>query len=208
MLMLRGSLAWIGLPLILAAFSSGNTYQLKSYSLGAGGGTNNSSSNTYTVQGSLGEQTNNTAAGSTYTGNNSSIQTEQINVPGAPTLSNNGGTYYNQLNCVISTSNDPSDTTYAIAVSTNSFVTTNYVQANGTLGASAVYQTYSTWGGSSGFQMTGLSAGTTYQVKVAAKQGMFTNTAYGPVASQATASPTLSFSVSPNSYGLGSFLPN
>lgn len=193
--------------LVFAAFSAGNTYQLNSYSIGPGA-TNGAASNTYKLQGSVGQQTNNTAAGTSYKGNSSSIQAEQINVPGAPTLSNSSGTFYNQLNCIVNTSSNSSDATYAIAVSPDNFATTNYVQADGSIGASPVFQTYGTWGGASGFQIAGLLASTTYYVKVSAKQGLFTNTAYGAVSSLATGSPTLSFSISPNSANIGSFLPN
>jgi hypothetical protein len=206
--MLKWGASVLGITsLIFASFSSSSTYQLKSYSIGPGA-TNNSSSSTYKLQGSVGEQANNTTGSTTYKANNSSIQAEQLNVPPAPALSNSSGTYYNQLNCIVNTANNPTDTTYAIAISTDNFTTTNYVQANGTIGASAVYQTYATWGGASGFQIVGLTSSTTYYVKVAAKQGLFTNTAYGAVASLATASPTLSFSVSPTSANIGSFLPN
>lgn len=202
---------WKSLPLIgfllFASFATSPSYQLKSYSVGPGG-TNNSSSTTYTLQGSLGEQTNSTTAGSTYSANNSSIQTEQLNVPPAPTLSNGSGTYYNQLNCIVNTGSNPSDTTYAIAISTDNFTTTNYVQAStGTIVSTPDYETYSTWGGSSGINVINLSSGTTYYFKVAAKEGLFTNTEFGAVASTATVSPTLSFSVSPNSASLGSFVP-
>lgn len=195
--------------LMFASFSSSPNYQLNSYGVGAGG-TNSSASTTYKLQGSVGEQANGSTAGSTKTANNGSVQTEQLNVPPAPTLSNGSGTYSNKLNCIISTGGSPSDTTYAIAVSTDSFVSvTNYVQASGALGGSPVYQTYSAWGSGSGSLITGLSPGTTYEVKVAAKQGLFTNTKYGAFATASTVSAaSLTFSVSPNSASLGSFLPN
>jgi hypothetical protein len=200
--------AALGISLLFASFSSSSNYQLQNYSIGPGA-TNSSSSTTYKLQGTVGEQANGSTAGSTKTANNGSVQTEQLNVPGAPTLSNGSGTYYNQLGCIINTSNDPSDTTYAIEVATNSsFTSPSYVQASDTLGASPVYQSYSSWGGGSGFLIIGLSSSTTYYVKVAAKEGLFTNTEYGPYASLATVNPTITFSVSPNSASLGSFLPN
>lgn len=193
---------------LVAAFSSSSTYQLNSYGIGPGG-TNSSSSSTYKLQGNAGEQTNGATAGSTKTANNGAVQTEQLNTPPAPTLTN-GANYYNQLTCVVNTGSNPTDTVYAIAINTtNSFAGTTYVQADGTIGASAVYQTYTAWGGASGFQIVGLSPSTTYYVKAAAKQGMFTNTALSPTSnSAATVSPTLSFSVSPNSASFGSFAAN
>ena len=194
---------------IFAAFSHSTTYDLNSYSVGPGA-TNSASSTTYHLQGTVGEQANGTTTGSTLTGNNGSVQTEQLNVPVAPTLSNGSGTYYNQLNCIINTSGEPTDATYAIAVqsSADGFASTSYVQASGALGGSQVYRSYSAWNSGSGFAITGLISSTTYHVEVAAQQGMFTNTKYGPNASIATVSPTITFSVSPNSASLGTVLPN
>ncbi len=200
----------LGIPLVgFAAFSSSGTYQLNSYGIGSGG-TNSASSGTYDLQGNAGEQTNRSTSSSTYTANNGAVQTEQLNIPPAPTLSNGSGTYYNKLSCIVNTGGNPSDATYAIMVDTSSsFLSPSYVQADGTLGAGVVYQTYAAWGSGSGFQIVGLLPSTTYYAKAAAKQGMFTNTAFSTSANSATtASPTLSFSISPNSASLGSFVPN
>lgn len=196
------------LTAFFAVFSSSSTYQLQSYGVGPGG-TNSSASTTYTAQGSVGEQTNGSTAGTTYTANNGSIQAEQLNVPPAPTLSNGSNTYYNQLNFIINTGGNPSDTTFAVATSTTSnFSTTSYVQADGTLNSTPVYQTYAAWGSGVGAFMIGLTPSTTYYVKVAAKQGLFTNTAYGVAANAATvAASSTTFSVSPNNISLGSLLP-
>jgi hypothetical protein len=193
--------------LFFGSFSSSPNYALHNYSIG-GAGTNSASSSTYSLQGTLGEQTNNSTAGSTYTDKNSSIQAEQINVPTAPTLTAVAGTY-SELNCIVNTAGNPADTTYAIAVSTTSgFTSTSYVQAStGTLVSTPDYETYSTWNSSSGINIAGLLGSTTYYAKVAAKQGMFTNTEYGAAASATTGTPTLSFSVSPSSLSFGSFLP-
>ncbi len=211
---MNSMLKWIPLLMVagltaFGAFSSSSTYQLKSYSVGAGG-TNSASSSTYKVQGSVGEQTNGTATGTNDTANTGSIQTEQINVPGVPTLSNGSGTYYNKLNIVIDTSSNPTDTTYDIAIqnSVDGYTTTSYVQADGTLNSTRVFQTYSAWGSSSGTLIVGLTPGVTYKAKVSAKQGLFTHTAYSGVATLATVALTLSFSVSPNSASLGSFVPD
>jgi len=200
-------LAALGL-LLFAAFPSSTTYHLNSYNVGPGG-TSNSSSTTYHVQGSTGQQANSSSSGSTDTSKNGSIQAEQLNIPGAPTLGNGSGTFYNKLQVTINTSANPSDATYSIAVSTDNFATvTQYVQADGTLGASRVYQTYTSWGGASGTTIVNLTASTTYYAKVDAMQGLFTNTAYSAVTSLATVAPTLSFSVSPNSSSLSSIVPN
>ncbi len=187
--------------MVVASFSSSTSYKLNSYSVGPGG-TNNASSTTYKAQANVGEISG-TANSTTYTANTGAVQTEQINVPLAPTLSNGSGTYYNELQFTVNFTNDPTDATYAIAVSSNSFVTTNYVQSTGLLGSSPVYQSYTAWGGSGGSYMTGLSNSTTYEVKVAAKEGQFTNTEYGAYASATTTAPSITFSVSPTSISLG-----
>ena len=192
---------------IFAALPASNTYKLNNYSVGPGG-TNSASSSTYKAQGNVGEQANGSTSGTTYTSKNGAIQAEQLNVPPAPTLDTGSNTYYNKLGLTINTGSNPSDATYSVAISTNNFVTTNYVQADGTVAASPVYQQYSAWGGAGGTFIVGLAPSTSYKVKVDAKQGMFTNTAYGAAATAATVAPTLSFSVSPNSSSFSSILPN
>ncbi len=194
---------------ILAAFSSSGTYELNSYSIGPAG-TNNTSSSTYKLQGSGGEQANGTSSSSNDTGNNGSIQTEQLNTPLAPSLDNGSGVYYNKLHFVVNNSGEPTDATYAIAVTTDSSFLTNiqYIQADGTLGSSQVYQSYGSWNGSSGSFVTSLTPGTTYYIKEAAMQGLFTNTGLSKTANNATtANPSITFSVSPNSVTLSNLLP-
>lgn len=194
--------------LLFGAFSSSPSYQLQTYGVGSGG-TNNASSSSYRLNGSSGEVGGTGLVGPTTTGNGGSNEARQANVPLAPTLSNGSNTYYNKLSVIINTSgSDASDYTYSIAVSTNNFVTTLYVQADGTLGTTAVYQSYSTWGGASGSFITGLGAGTAYQVKVNANQVNFSASAYGPTTTATTANPSLTFSITPNTVSLGNLLPN
>ena len=188
--------------LTIASFSSSTSYNLNSYSIGPGG-TNTTSSTTYKGQANLGEQTNQSTSGTTFTLNGGGVKTEQLNTPLAPTLSNGSGSYYNKLLVTINTGILPSDTVYAIAISTNSFVTTNYIQVDGTQNSTPYYQTYTAWGGASGTYMINLAPSTAYQVKIAAKQGLFTNTAYGPSATASTVAPSITFSVSPNTVSLG-----
>ena len=199
------SLAALTIALNFAAFSSSSTYQLRSYGVNSGG-TNNSSSSTYSLQAGTGEVGGNATSGSTLQAKTGSIETQQASVPGAPNVDNNSSTYFDKLHFVINTSNNPTDATYVVAVSTTSnFLVTNYVQADGTLGAGQVFQTYTLWGGSSGSLAIGLSSSTTYYFKVAAMQGKFTATGFGPSANAATvAPPSLSFSVSPNNLSMGS----
>lgn len=88
------------------------------------------------------------------------------NVPGAPTVnlpaSNSTTT---ALTIIIDQNSNSADTTYAIYNETLS----QYVQANGSLGASAIWQDYTTWGGASGISSTGLSTNTQYTYKVKAR---------------------------------------
>jgi hypothetical protein len=195
--------------LLFAAFSSSGTYQLNSYSVGSGS-TNSAASPNYKLQGSAGEVSGAPSSSTTYTTKSGGIQAEQANVPPAPTLSNGGSTYFNKLNFIISTGGNPSDAIYSVAVSTTSnFTLTNYVQADGTLASTPVYQTYAAWGGASGTDAIGLVSNTNYWFKVDASQGKFTNSSYGPSANISTAGgPSVSFSLSPNTLDMGSLLPN
>lgn len=75
----------------------------------------------------------------------------------APTLTN-PSSYYNKLLLTLDTAGNANDTKYAIAISPDAFVsTTNYVQADGTVGTSQVWQTYAAWGGASGITIIGLT---------------------------------------------------
>lgn len=199
-------LALSGILFIFAGLSASTNYVLKSYSIGAGGSANTSSTN-YSLQASLGEQSNGTTSSTNNVLNNGSINAEQLNIPPAPTLSNGNNTYYNMLGIIINTANNPADTTYAVAVSTNNFTTTQYLQADSTLGASPVFQSYTAWGGATGSYISDLLPSTAYQVKVSAMEGQFTNTNYGPQASISTVAPSISLALSTSQLNLGSLLP-
>jgi len=172
-------------------------YKLKDFGFGTGG-TGNSSSSNYLLNAITGEQSGAKMSGTNYNLGPGLEFTNQANVPAAPVFTNPGN-YYNKLQIVLNTSDNPTDTEYAIAISTDNFVTeTNYVQNDNTVGSTLGiedYQTYVEWGGASGFFVVGLSSNTTYYVKVKAMQGKFTETNYGPVATAATVSPTLTFDI-------------
>lgn len=171
-------------------------YQLKDYSFGSGG-TSNATSTNYALDGIAGGLSGAKESSAAYGIGGGLMFSNQANVPVAPTFTN-PSSYYNKLQIIINTSGNPTDTKYAIAISSDNFVTTNYVKSDNTVGATLVladYQTYTTWGGGSGFFVIGLTANTTYKVKVKAMQGKFTETGYGPTASAATVNPTLSFAV-------------
>jgi hypothetical protein len=197
-----------GILTLFASLSSSNTYKLNSYSVGSGS-TNSSSSSTYSLEASAGQVSGATSASANYQTKSGAIQAQQANVPTAPTLSNGGDTYYDRLNFIINIANNPTDATYSVAVSTTSnFIVINYVQADGTLASTPVYQTYTQWGSGTGTLAIGLNSGTTYWFKVNAIHGKFTASAYGPSANVATISlgPTIGFALSPSNLDLGSLL--
>jgi hypothetical protein len=157
----------------------------------------NGASSSYAIEGIAGEQDATKLSGTTYDLGPGLQFTNQANVPPAPTFTNPAN-YYNKLKLVLSTGSNPSDTLFAIAISTDNFTTTNYVQSDTTVGATLGledYQTYSAWGGASGFTIIGLTAGTTYKVKVKSWQGKFTETGYGPESSASTVDARLTFDI-------------
>ena len=104
-------------------------------------------------------------------------------VPGQPVVSNATTT---TLDIAINDNSNPDATTFAILEAGGM-----YVQANGTLGASAVFQTAATWGL---VTANGLNQGTEYTFSVIARNGDSVNTAASASASGTTllnTSPTL-----------------
>jgi hypothetical protein len=179
-------------------------YKLKDFGFGSGG-VGNATSGSYAMDAISGEQSGGLETSAGYKMGSGLIFTNQTNVPLAPAFSNPSN-YYNKLQIILNTSGNSTDTKYAIAISTDNFVTTNYVKSDTTVGTTLVladYQTYATWGGSGGFYVIGLTANTTYKVKVKAMQGKFTETGYGPISSAATVNPTLSFNISTNLINFG-----
>jgi len=179
------------------AFPASTNYQLKDFGFG-NGGVSNATSGSYAIDGVSGEQSAGSLAGSTYNLGSGLLFTNQANVPPAPTFTNPSN-YYNKLKIVLNVGGNPSDTKFSIAISTDNFVSdTRYVQSDNTVGSVRGvedYQTYTTWGSGSGTLIIGLVASTTYQVKVNAWQGKFTETGYGPSASASTVSPQLTFDI-------------
>jgi hypothetical protein len=182
---------------LMLALPASTNYQLKDFGYG-GGGVANGTSSSYALEGIAGEQNAGQLTGATYDIGPGLQFTNQANVPPAPAFTN-PSSYYNKLKIVLDTGSNPSDTLFAIAISTDSFVSdTRYVQSDATVGSTLGiedYQTYTSWGGASGTLIIGLTSGTTYQVKVKAMQGKFTETGYGPTASAATVSPQMTFDI-------------
>jgi hypothetical protein len=182
--------------LFFLAMPASTNYQLKDYGFGNGGEDNMTSTN-YSMEANAGEIGGEKLTGSSYGGGAGFLYANQTSVPIAPTF-DNPNNYYNKLRIIINTSGNPSDTKYAIAISTDNFITTKYVQSDNTVGAALGmedYQTYAAWGSGMGTLIIGLLPNTTYKAKVKAIQGKFTETGFGPVATAATINPTLSFDI-------------
>jgi uncharacterized repeat protein (TIGR02543 family) len=100
------------------------------------------------------------------------------NTPTAPTISAPTQTSVNVA--IGSGDGNPSSTTYAIEETT----TSKFVQANGALGALAVFQTAATWGSQI---VTGLSKNSPYGFQVEAQNSVGATTAFGPLTPANTA---------------------
>lgn len=190
---------------LLAAAPSSTNFTLKAYDFGNGGGS--STSTNYSLNAEAGEQSELGLNSTNFRVNGGLQILQNASVPPAPTFTN-PSSEYNRLKIVLNTTGNPTDTLYEIAISANSFATTNYVQTDNTVGTTnsvAQYQTYTAWGGASGVWITGLAASTSYQVKVRALQGGFTGTAFGPTATAATVAPSLTFSVATSLTGTPPF---
>jgi hypothetical protein len=206
---MRGILAGIfGGTLLLFAGPSSSNYNLKSYDFG-NGGTEDSSSTNYNVDGTAGAQSGDKATSTNFSVKSGENPTQDANVPLKPTLTNPDG-YYDRLKLVLDPGSSPSDTKYLIAISSDGFTTTRYVQTDNSIGASYTitnYQTYTSWGGASGFFITGLSQSTLYEVKVRAMQGSFSESGFSPLSDAvATVTPSMSFGVSTTLTGTPPFL--
>jgi hypothetical protein len=193
------------LPLSVFAGPQSTTYELKQYDFGSGGGSGTTTN--YSIYGQSGDPAGNSVLNSTnYQSQPGLVYTLQSPVPPAPTFTNPSN-YYNKLHIVLNTGTNPSDAVYAIAISPDAFAsTTKYVQADDTLGSSQVLQTSTVWG-AAGFDIIGLTPGTTYTVKVAARQGDFTQSPWSATAAVATSNSTMSFSFSPSSISSWALTP-
>lgn len=181
--------------LLFATSPTSTNYTLKTYDIGSGGGT--STSGSYGLQGGAGAQSGSAQSSATYSSQSDGRGVVNAAIPPVPTLTNPSN-YYDRLKLVLATGGNPTDTKYLIAVSTDNFTTTKYVQVDTSLGSSQAasnYQTYTAWGGASGFLIVGLTSSTAYQVKVKALQGSYTGSGYSPVASASTVAPSVGFSL-------------
>ncbi len=174
-----------------------SNYKLYDYGFGAGGTATSSSSN-YSLFGTVGQVDQGSPSSSNYFIGAGLEYTLQASTPAMPTFVNSNN-WYNKLHLTINRGgNDPTDTTYAIRIASGSGQF-QYIQNDNTVGNTLGledWQSYTSWGGSSGFNIIGLYPGTTYTVQVAAKQGQFyTQFMWSPAANAATSNPTLSFDI-------------
>jgi hypothetical protein len=168
-------------------------YKLDSFEFSSGGLPQQSAN--YRMEGVAGQNADSQVKSANFAVGSGLQFEQQANVPPAPTFTNDTGNRYNKLRYTLNTGDNPSDTVFSIAISTDNFVTTNYIQLDGTIGVSPIYQTYVSWGGASGGDVIGLARNTTFKVKADARQGEYTASAYGPEASAATIDVTLSFDI-------------
>jgi hypothetical protein len=193
--MLGGAISLLfGGLLFFGALPSTTTYQLNSYGFGSGG-TANSTTGNYALEGISGEISSQTDSTNTYSLKPGFVETQQANVP-TVTLSNPSN-FYDKLHFAIGQQGNPSDALYALQVKVNDATcdfttgTIKYVKSDLTLGASLTltdYQDYATWGGGSGANTIGLSGNTNYCMRAKATQGKFTESAYGPSSSAVSTS--------------------
>ncbi len=181
-------------PRVFAETLSGSNYQIEDATIDGGG--ESSSSTNYRSVDAIGDVSDSGSSSSNYKSLAGFIWGAYPGVPGTPTLVNTGGTLYNSLDFVIDTGGGSSDTEFAIAISSDNFTTTNYVQVDDTVSSTAAWQTYTNWGSSSGERITGLSSSTTYKIKVKARHGTDTETEFSAVATASTTSPSLVISFS------------
>ncbi|QQS22947.1 hypothetical protein IPM19_00015 [bacterium] len=182
--------------LALAQNMNSTNYQVEGGTFDGGG--ESSSSTNYTSRESIGDLSSEGSNSTNFNIFAGFIRPAYPGVPGTPTLVNTGGTMYDSLDFVVSTGvGQQSDTMYAIAISTDDFATTNFIQADDTVGPNEAWQTYTSWGGGSGETVVGLTPGLTYKIKVKASYGSGsdagdTETGYSQTASATTAGPNLS----------------
>lgn len=172
-------------------------FELVEHGFGSGG-TVDSTSENFGLFGMLGETDAGKGTSENYQTLPGLTYTVQANLPPAPVFTNPDN-YYNRLHIIINNGSNPDDSEFAIAISDDNFGTdTRYVQNDNTVGTTLGaedWQTYAGWGSGSGEYIIGLQPGTTYTVKVAAKQGDYTQTGFGPTDQAATVNPSISFTI-------------
>jgi hypothetical protein len=189
----------------LAQTMTSTDYQLEGSTFDGGG--QSSSSTDYSSRDSIGDIETGNSSSTDYKNPSGFQPGAYPGIPATPTLTNTGGTLYNSLDFVVATGGgQQSDTTYAIAISSDDFVTTYYIQTDDTLGSSEAWQTHSGWNSGTGERVTGLSPSTTYKIKVKASYGSGSGaddfeSGFSQTASATTAAPSLTFAIAGISSG-------
>src|SRR5690606_19700416 len=120
-----------------------------------GGGTGSTSN--YSLEGIAGELSSPTVTTDTYGLKPGLLGSRLAALPDAPTWQNPSD-WYNKLQLIINTSGNPSDTTYAVAISSDNFATTQYVQSDSTIGSALGpedFRDFAGWGGGTGMNVIG-----------------------------------------------------
>lgn len=174
---------------------SSTNFQLITHNVGAGGEQDLTSSS-YKALGALGQIENGILTSASFKQGNGLVFNIKAPVPPAPSLTNPASNY-DRLRLIINPGSNKSDATYAVAISNDNFVSdTRYIKSDFTIGNTlgiSDFQSYTSWGGATGVFITNLNQSTAYYVKVKARQGNYTESGYGAVASASTVSPSLSF---------------
>ncbi len=175
-----------------------NNYQLTDFGFGPGG-TASSSSDNYSLFGTLGQVDMGNLSSALYNLGGGLEFTINANVPPAPTFTNPAN-YYNKLNIVLDNGDNPTDNEFAIQISADNFVSDiRYIQDDNTVGDDLGiedWQTYASWGGGTGFDVIGLAPNTEYKIRIAARRGQFfTQSAWGPEATESTEPLSIVFDI-------------
>lgn len=190
-------LSLVSMVLMLGTFPASPAYKLQNYGVNSGG-LNDANSANYRSNASAGEVSGVPANSAAYVGKNGRNETQQANVPTAPTFTN-PASYYNKLHFVVGVAANPSDAKFAIAISSDNFATTNYIHPDDTFSSvftpATDYQTYAGWSSGTGEDVLGLTPSTTYKIKVRAQTGSYTETQYGPTASATTSPASITFDI-------------
>jgi hypothetical protein len=191
-----GFLAALLPGLAVAQTLLGPNYKIEDSTFDSGGEQSNSAN--YKARDSIGDSSDSGSNSGLYRIFGGFVLPAYPGIPIAPTLVNTGGTLYNSLDFVLGLcgssngdTNNCADTNYAVAISSDNFVTTYFVQNDDTLGAAEAWQTYANWGSGLGERIVGLSPSTAYKIKVKARYGANSETGYSFTATASTAAPNL-----------------
>jgi hypothetical protein len=196
----KNYLRFIALALLMAlspffAFAetlNGSNYSLENPTFDGGG--NSAGSTNYSSLDSQGDESGAAVNSTNFKVNAGVIYAIAPSIPATPTLTNTGSALYGSLDFIIATGGNQTDTNYAIAISSDNFSTTNYIQTDDTVGSAAAWQTFSGWGSGTGERVTGLLANTAYKIKVKARYGEDSESGFSQTATATTSSASLTIS--------------